>query len=60
MVKEERILYILIIIMFLVITYKVMKSGEKYQKEYYNAGVEKGKLIKMEEFKGIYMPAGPN
>lgn len=55
--KEIRVLYILIIALTIMEIIRLTSDVSMSKKEAFSSGVEKGKLIKMEEFREIYFPA---
>jgi len=59
MVQEIRYLYITVIVILIIIIGTILSKSQSREKQFFKAGVESGKLIKMEEFKTIYFPAQP-
>ena len=59
MVQEIRYLYIIIISILIITIGTVLLKSQLREEQFFKAGVESGKLIKMEEFKVIYFPAPP-
>jgi len=57
--KETRILYITIILIQVLIIIFMWSHSKSLVRSSYQAGMINGKLIKLQSFKDIYMPAQP-